>query len=420
MRRDSAVTPLWAVLFSILSLAAGFGAYAAPPASLTSGANHTCAVAAFDDFVKCWGENGSYQAGGASYVDPTTVDRLKPGSVSTNPRYIPGGGMFVPDLKGEMVAAGRDHTCAVSMLGDIYCWGSNAYGQTGRDLTDTGAYAAPVHVEIPSDYVDYGGIKKIVAGRTHSCVLAKNLDWNRVLCWGRNSSGQLGNNSTANSSTPVLVSGLSDVVDIAAFGDHTCALRVGGTVKCWGYNGQGQLGNGTTTTSLVPVDVKLNSTTVLGGVSSIAAGSVHSCATLASNGKAMCWGNGTSGQLGNGTLVNSSYAKDVKYLSGTTPVSLTGATAVTAGYAHGCALLRNGKTMCWGDNSRGQIGDGTYTRRTTAVGVALPEARVVSAGDRHTCAILHHGGLRCWGYGGSGQLGRGTTADSPYPVTVQY
>src|SRR5207248_2224560 len=156
-------------------------------------------------------------------------------------------------------------------------------------------------------------------------------------CWGLNTPGQLGDGTTTNASTPVVVSGLSTAVAISAGGNHSCALLANGTAKCWGYNGSGQLGNGTTTDASTPVVVS----GVSGGSTAVAigAGGNHSCALLA-NGTAKCWGANAFGQLGNGTNTHSS-----------TPVVVTGlstAVAIAAGGNHSCALPANGTVKCWG------------------------------------------------------------------------
>src|SRR5207237_3526833 len=140
----------------------------------------------------------------------------------------------------------------------------------------------------------------VSAGSTHSCALLAD---GTAKCWGLNGSGQLGNNTTTNASTPVVVSGLgagTNVVAVSAGGNHTCALLGDGTAKCWGANAFGQLGNGTTTNSSTPVVV-----TGLAGAVALSAGENHTCALLA-GGTAKCWGANAFGQVGNGTTTHSS------------------------------------------------------------------------------------------------------------------
>jgi alpha-tubulin suppressor-like RCC1 family protein len=234
-----------------------------------------------------------------------------------------------------------------------------------------------------------------------------------VWCWGYNAPGQLGDASTTDSNVPVQVSGLgSGAVAISAGSSYSCAVITGGTVKCWGDNGSGQLGNGSTGAgSSSLVDV-----VGLGaGASAVSAGGGHTCAVTTASGL-QCWGDNGYGQLGNGSTGAGS----------SSPVGVTGlgagaATAVAAGSSgHSCAVSTGGAISCWGHNANGQLGNGTLTDSWTPVDVtglgALASA--VSAGDAQSCALTAGGAVRCWGANESGQLGDGTTNQSATPVDV--
>lgn len=141
----------------------------------------------------------------------------------------------------------------------------------------------------------------------------------------------------------------------------------------------------------------------------VAAGQYHSCLRRA-DGTVNCWGNNTHGEIGNGTLVNA-----------WTPVAvsgLTGVTAIAAGYTHTCAIVAGGAVKCWGEGTSGQLGNGTTTNSSTPVDVSgLTGAVALAGGAAHTCAVLNDGTIRCWGYNSQGQLGLGnTTISSAYAV----
>jgi alpha-tubulin suppressor-like RCC1 family protein len=240
-----------------------------------------------------------------------------------------------------------------------------------------------------------------------SCALNR---FGTAVCWGINSAGQLGNGTTTNSATVGLVTGLSSgVIDVSARNGHACALTTNGAVQCWGSNTYGQLGNGTTTNPNVPTQV----TGLTTGVTAIGTGANHSCA-VTSAGAAQCWGLNNTGQLGNGTTTKSS-----------TPVQVTGLTTGVVGIgggnnSHTCVLTSTGGVQCWGNNTNGQLGNGTTTQSNTPVPVTGLSSGVVAiaVGGTHNCALTNTGFVQCWGGNTTGQLGDGTTTQANTPVQV--
>jgi len=199
------------------------------------------------------------------------------------------------------------------------------------------------------------GVIAISAGTLHTCALTNT---GGVKCWGFNYPGILGDGTRTNSSTPVSVIGLSSGVGgISAGDDHTCALILAVGVKCWGYNDYGQLGDGTTSDHLTPVVVS----GISSSVSSISINRHYGCALLSAGG-VKCWGRNDWGQLGDGTITNRSIPVSV--------IGLTNiANAISTGELHACIKTGTGGVKCWGNNEYGQLGDGS-TWQTTPVWVS--------------------------------------------------
>jgi len=228
-----------------------------------------------------------------------------------------------------------------------------------------------------------GSAIAIAAGDGFACAL---LSDGSVMCWGRNNSGQLGNGTTAASSSPVSPSGLGagvKSISVDTFGSFACAVTASGAVKCWGT---GPLGNGppsTSTTSVTAVGVS-------SGARSVAVATNGVCVVMTSGG-VKCWGKNGEGQLGNNSTVDSDVPVDVASLGGAATV------APAAGYT--CALMTAGGVKCWGNKSGGSLGNGSTTGSLTPVDVVglTGAAKAISVGGYGSCALAAAGGVKCWG-----------------------
>jgi alpha-tubulin suppressor-like RCC1 family protein len=291
------------------------------------------------------------------------------------------------------------HTCT-AVRPNAFCWGLNDTGQSAVAQIDEVHF--PTRVQQPAGTA----FAFARAAYRHSCGLLTN---GQIVCWGSNEDGVLGSGPGAGAErrTPAPVSGLQIYQELDLGAVHTCGLTTVGAVLCWGDNSRGQLGNGTNVDRDVPTPVP--------GVvfRAIAAGGLHTCG-ITLTGAAFCWGMNEHGQLGDGTTIDR--PAPVQVLAGA-GVSFT---SISAGGLHTCAVTTAGLPFCWGDNSRGQIGDGSFQDRLVPTRVtALASATAITAGGMHSCAIANQAGAAyCWGYNASGSLGTGSTNDSATPVQV--
>jgi alpha-tubulin suppressor-like RCC1 family protein len=351
-------------------------------AAIATGGSQSCALTTSGG-AKCWGGNTSGQIGDGTSTDRTTA----------------------VDVTGlitgvSAITTGNNHSCALTTSGIVSCWGSNSNGQIGDGITIS---QRTITVDVSGLT---SGVSAISTGQYHSCSLTTA---GGLKCWGANSSGQLGDGTTTQPLTAVDVFGLtSGVSAIATGGTHSCALTTSGGVKCWGTNSNGQVGDGTTTQRNAAVDLS----GLTSGVSAIATGQSHSCA-LTTTGGVKCWGLNTSGQIGDGTTTQRTTAVDVSGLT-------SGVSTIAIGGTHSCALTTSGGVKCWGNNSIGQLGDGTTTQRTSPVDVTglTSGFSAIATGNFHSCALTTTGGMKCWGNNGNGQIGDGTTTQRNTAVDV--
>jgi alpha-tubulin suppressor-like RCC1 family protein len=341
---------------------------------------------------------------GAGYVL-----RASSGSVSATSNPVAVRLPFTATATGGWNSSSDGLSCGIA-LGGTYCWGWNGFGQLGSPNADF-SETVPFLVATSSVYVEVDGGGKHACGRTAS---------GQVSCWGRGADGQLGNGQDLNRPAPVVVSnsGPGGLVfeSVSAGNDHTCGVVTDRSVWCWGLNTWGQLGDGSTSSRNIPIKVSGSGAGAL-LFTSVSAASASTCGTTAAL-AVWCWGNGSSGVLGNpsaGSLV---------------PVQVTGSGAgnlrfgrVSASFAHACAVTVSpdpGKVYCWGLNLFGGLGNGVTGGESNVPVLAASSQTFasVAAGTNFTCALTTTQSVYCWGRNFDGELGIGTFANANVPTAV--
>ena len=286
--------------------------------------------------------------------------------------------------------------------GTASAWGLNSTGQLGNNTTTNSSTPVPVS--------NLAGAILLAGGAEYSASLKQD---GTVWTWGANTYGQLGNGTATSSTTPVQTENLSGVVLVTAGQNHTLALQSSGAAWAWGANANGQLGNGSTTNNAFPIQV-----TGLPFVLSVAGGGGHSLA-LADDGSVWAWGLNNDGQLGIG---QSGDDQNGNPLISRVPVQvsgLSGASAIAGGGYHSLALKSDGTIWAWGSNSNGQLGNNTTTDSPVPVPVSgLTGMIAVAGGGVYSLALKSDGTIWAWGRNDAGQLGNSTTTDSSVPVQV--
>jgi alpha-tubulin suppressor-like RCC1 family protein len=358
-------------------------------ASASLGSDHTCALTTASR-PYCWGMNLSGELGVGTASDtyrwPTLVIALA---------------VF------ESISAGATHTCALSVSGAAYCWGSNQFGQLG-DGTGVN-HSTPVLVA--------GGLTftSISASGYDTCGLTAS---GAGYCWGENGSGELGDGTQQNRLVPTPVAGGFRFAALEAGGTFTCGLTQDGAAYCWGSNGENQLGTGLDS-AVAPVLSRVP-TPVAGGLAfqSLSLGVDHACG-LTRQGAAYCWGRSEFGQIGDGTVLRQGNRLPTTTVS--RPTAVVGGhtfTQLDAGDHFTCGVATGGKTYCWGYNNAHQVST-SFDNQSTPVVVTAPASFVrIFAGGTHTCGIAASGTLYCWGSNTFGELGIGDSSDRPAPTAV--
>ncbi len=346
------------------------------PSRITAGGAFSCALQQGQAY--CWGQGSEGQLGTGGLSDES-----KPVAVAS-------------ELRFSHIVAGGFHACALTTTGSAYCWGNNPGGQLGDGTT--------TNRSVPTAVLGNLAFVKIAANTNHTCGLTSTGE---AYCWGWEALGMLGNGSQAQvpQSTPIPVVGGLQFSEIAAGAFATCAVTTGGKPYCWGKNHFSELGNvyaaSTESRPVFVADPSLPFQPYQASMSQISVGSFHACG-LTSTGVVQCWGRNDRGQVG--------YA-------GTTPgelafpnnvAGLSTSLQVTVMSRSSCALDALGAAYCWGDNTLGQLGDGSTQSRATPAPAAVPRAFTsIDIGYSHGCGLLVGGGWYCWGDNSRGALGTG-------------
>ncbi len=403
-------------------------AYSKITSSYNSISKQICGVTELG-FLKCWGNNSIGQLGNLS------------SSLKKFPTEIDQG------VKYNSVSGGRNFTCALTINGIVKCWGSNGSGQIGNGNTESRF----LPIITSSGY----SLNQLVSGENNSCGITKS---GQLRCWGANGSGQIGKGSaSSNECTPFNVDVSTNYIQLSKGTNHTCGITNAGVLKCWGANDNGQLGDGTKVSKASPVtiDSGVNYSQVV-----LSKNSNYSCA-ITTNGVLKCWGLNSSGQLGDGTLLDKSIPIVVDPNTTYTKISLS--------YDYICGITSAGNLKCWGSNSLSKIGDGTTTnvinpklidegvtyqkiitgnlstygitsdgvlkgwgyqhsglgtgdngsKLPTVIDAGVKYSQVITSfNSNHSCAITNSGVLKCWGRNDYGQLGTGNTVSQNKPQVI--
>jgi alpha-tubulin suppressor-like RCC1 family protein len=360
---------------------------------VSAGDAHTCGVTT-DSRAYCWGWNVFGQVGNGT----ESYDRRTPALV-------------VGGLRFRQISAGSYHTCGVTTGYRAYCWGNHVL----RPMAVPGGHF----------------FRQVSAAEGHTCGVTTG---DRALCWGINTTGQLGNGTTDPSGnshpTPVAVTGGLRFRQVSTGPYHTCGVTPTDRAYCWGGDRFGEIGDGTAhgtcmfsgrelpcrkSPTLVGGGYRFRQVDAGGGLGPGEDGAVgtdggRTCGVTTDN-RAFCWGDGSHGQLGNGTR---SISFSPKRVSGSLQFR-----SVSAGYEVTCGVTTTNRAYCWGENFWGAIGDGTFSDRLTPRAVVGGLFfRDVSAGGYHTCGTTPSSVAYCWGNNGEGELGDGTTMKRSRPRAV--
>jgi hypothetical protein len=353
---------------------------------VSTAGGYTCALGASGS-IWCWGWGPDVGPGGIER--PTRLDQ--------------NGGVFMS------IGVHQQYGCGIDSSGSVWCWGTNSFGRLGDGTMD--AHPMPAKIASTLRFIS------LAVGYNHACAITGTTA--ELYCWGHNLRGQLGDGTNGSNMGKLVPTKVSTPpvrwASVSAGGQHTCATTDTSELYCWGDNVQRQLGIGNTPDLVsVPTKVALSA-------QSVSANGTTTCALsntgLGTDSDAYCWGETTNGRIGNGV------ASPV-FAHQPTPVKVVGGLSwksIAAGGYTTCGVTKNSRVYCFGDNSRGGLGNAATGNSGTPVEIqGLPDSISVSAhGIGSACATSNLLDVWCWGDQSSGALGTGPADNMPHPTPVK-